>query len=131
MRTQKTSKVEIKKVPDEQSKIKFQVTFTAEWDWNKDFVRSHPNDYSLADEFAFRETNFSQALINYVWNRVDGSNERLFDGAKLTSIEVSTPIINEYSRLVDIKSNKEKAELLEQLEAAEKKAAYLRDKLSK
>lgn len=131
MRAKKTSKPEINSVPDNQSKIKFQVTFDAEWDWNKDFVRTRPDDYSLADEFAFREPNFKQALINYVWNRVDGSSERLFDGAKLTSIEISAPVLNEYSRLVVEKVSKEKTALIQELEATEKKAAYLRDKLSK
>lgn len=112
------------KVDSDKSKIKFSITLEGEWDWNKDFAEQDCG-YSLIDEYHFKaQTNFKQALLNYVWGRIQDTN--LFETAKLNNFEADQSVINSYQSMHNTIQTSKIEKAKQELKEAEEKVARLK-----
>lgn len=117
-------------VPADKSKFKFSISLEGEWDWNNDFVRQHPGDLSLMDEYYFqRESDFQEALKKYLTSRIDHA---LFNGnICLTSLTASSEVIEAFKSAHEAVLLKQNEALKAEVEQVKKQLADLQFKLTR
>lgn len=128
------SKILVKQVPEDKSKIKFVAVFEGEMDWNQTFGMQKEDDSSICHdytEFRYGDGSFSQSLINFIFRMACGNDDyfKIFQKAHLTKLEVSNEVDQAYKEFKDEIKSREKLEKLEKLKKAEKEVAKLRSEV--
>lgn len=122
-------KIKINSVSNQDSKIKFEITLTGEWDWNQDFVRHAPGYPSLFDDPCFSDNdNFQQALTQYVQNLLKTTCGQLFEKVELSRLNISNCVLQEFDRARSNLKQQSKEKLKNQISKHEKK---IRDLLNR
>lgn len=129
----KESKVFVKQVPNDKSKIKFFVVLEGEMNWNELFGMKQEDDMSLChddSDFRYGGENFSQSLINYLYKVIARDDDyKIFQKAKLTNLDISEEVLESYQSFKKEVESREKAKKLDRLKEVEKEAAKLRSEV--
>jgi hypothetical protein len=135
LRKKEESKILVKKVSKENSKVKFAVSLEGEFDWNKLFGMDTLKDASLCHmyyEFQHEERGFDQSFINFIFDNISRQDDyRFFSNAKLTKIQLSEEVNKSYNDYLEEIKNRKKINKIDELKKAEKEVARLKSEVLK
>jgi len=124
--------IQINKVPEDKSKIKFQITLSGVWDWNRDFYRNN-NETTVIDHFAFKATDsFQNAILNFIGIKIRSSPliADLFNDATLTELNVSDEVLEEFKNFYIKYKTPSKNDLQKELLELEARVDIIKKKLA-